>query len=75
MSAAKWEKRYHKQVEANNLLSEKLRKTRIMGRDLINTLQQSYKDKVKEVQELRHTVLTLEEIILKDARDAEITTK
>lgn len=60
MSSAKWEKRYDKQVQANNLLSDKLRETRKRGQKMIDTLKQAYSLKVTEVINLKHRVQTLE---------------
>ena len=66
MSAAKWEKRFNKQVEANNLLSDKLRKTRKVGQDMIGTLQQAYSEKVTECINLQMQVQTLENALVQE---------
>ncbi len=38
----KWEERFHKQVEANNLLSDKLRDLRTRASKIIAGMQQAY---------------------------------
>lgn len=60
MSAAKWEDRYRKQLTANNLLSDKLRRTREVGQKMIDTLKMAYAEKVAEVGELNKKVALLE---------------
>ena len=69
MSAAKWEKRYDKQVQANNLLSDKLRETRKRGQQMIDTLKQAYSLKVTDVINLKYKVQTLEAALLAEKVD------
>lgn len=71
MSAAKWENRFHKQVEANNLLSDKLRETRKVGQEMIDTLKQAFLEKAAEVKDLKYSLQVLEEAMLKEAVDNE----
>lgn len=62
MTAGKWEERYKKQIDANNLLSDKLRATRKRGQEMISTLQHAYQEKVSEVLTLKLKVQSLEDI-------------
>lgn len=48
MTAAKWEDRHAKQVQANNLLSDKLRETRKVGQQMIDNLKMAYSEKTTE---------------------------
>ncbi len=60
MTAEKWEERYNKQVQANNLLSDRLRQTRLRGQDMINTLKRAYQEKVSEVMTLKLKIQNME---------------
>lgn len=71
MSAAKWENRFHKQVEVNNLLSDKLRETRKVGQEMIDALKQAYLEKATEVKDLKYSMQILEEAILKESENSE----
>lgn len=61
MTAGKWEERYKKQVDSNNLLSDKLRATRRRGQQMISTLQIAYQEKITEVLTLKLRVQNLED--------------
>ena len=61
MTSGKWEERYKKQVDSNNLLSDKLRATRKRGQEMITTLQHAYQEKVSEVLTLELRIQTLED--------------
>ena len=63
MTAGKWEERYKKQVDSNNLLSDKLRATRVRGQKMITTLQHAYQEKVSEVLTLKLRIQTLETML------------
>lgn len=71
MKAGKWEDRYHKQVEANNLLSGKLREARKRFQDTYDALRESYLRKLHEIKELKFSLQILEEAILKEAEKDE----
>ena len=71
MSAAKWENRFHKQVEVNNLLSDKLRETRKVRQEMIDALKQAYLEKATEVKDLKYSMQILEEAILKESENSE----
>ena len=71
MSAAKWENSFHKQVEVNNLLSDKLRETRKVGQEMIDALKQAYLEKATEVKDLKYSMQILEEAILKESENSE----
>lgn len=60
MTAGKWEERYSKQVQANNLLSDRLRQTRLRGQDMINILKRAYQEKVSEVMTLKLKIQNME---------------
>ena len=47
--AGKWEDRFRKQVEANNLLSDKLRKTRVAATKVITDMQKAYQLQLTEL--------------------------
>lgn len=66
MTAAKWENRFHKQVEVNNLMSDKLRKTREVGQNMIDALRQAYIGKVDEIKDLKYQIQTMEAALLKE---------
>lgn len=71
MSAAKWESRFHKQVEANNLLSDKLRDMRKLGQQIIASLQEGYVEREEEIKSLKFTIQILEEAVLKESKKRE----
>lgn len=71
MSAAKWENRFHKQVEANNLLSDKLRNTREVGQRMIDALREAFAKALEEIKDLKFTIQIMEEAILKESKKRE----
>lgn len=58
--AGKWEDRFHKQVEANNLLSDKLRELRVRASRAIKGLQQAYSEQTTELVKAQVRVAELE---------------
>ncbi len=56
----KWEDRFHKQVEANNLLSEKLRNLRTKASEMIAGLQTAYSLQTTELIKAQARVFELE---------------
>ncbi len=63
MTADKWENRYRKQVQANNHLSDKLRKTRKVGQDMIDTLRGAYSEKTTECINAQMRIRVLEQML------------
>lgn len=58
--AGKWEERFHKQVEANNLLSDKLRELRIRASRAVKGLQEAYSAQTTELVKAQVRVAELE---------------
>ena len=58
--AGKWEDRLHKQVEANNLLSDKLRRTRAAATKVIKDMQKAYSLQTTELIRAQARILELE---------------
>ena len=56
----KWEERFHKQVEANNLLSVKLRNLRTRASEMIARLQTAYSLQTTELLKAQVRVAELE---------------
>lgn len=56
----KWEERFHKQVEANNLLSDKLRELRTRASKAVAQLQQAYSLQTTELVKAQVRVAELE---------------
>jgi len=59
----KWESRFHKQVDANNLLSDKLRDLRTRASKIIAKLQTAYSLQTTELIKAQVRVAELEQII------------
>lgn len=60
MTASKWRKRYELQIEANNLLSDRLRKTREWSRNAMNFARQHMAAAQAEIIKLQARVVKLE---------------
>ncbi len=56
----KWEERFHKQVEANNLLSDKLRELRTRASKYVAALQEAYSKQTTELVKAQVRVAELE---------------
>ncbi len=56
----KWESRFHKQVEANNLLSDKLRNLRTKASEMIARLQTAYSLQMTELIKAQVRIAELE---------------
>ncbi len=69
MSAAKWENRFHKQVEANNMLSDRLRETRSIGQHMIDELKEAYLSSQAEIKDLKYSIQLLETALIKEVPD------
>ncbi len=60
MTAGKWRKRYELQIEANNLLSDRLRKTREWSRNAMNFARKHLAQAQVEIIRLQARVTKLE---------------
>ncbi len=60
MTAGKWRKRYEQQIEANNLLSDRLRKTREWNRNAMNFARKHMAQAQVEIIKLQARVTQLE---------------
>jgi len=58
--AGKWEDRFHKQVEANNLLSDKLRELRTRASQVVRSMQEAYSKQTTELVKAQVRVAELE---------------
>ncbi len=56
----RWKEKFHKQVEANNLLSDKLRELRTRASQVVKNLQQAYSDQTTELVKAQVRVAELE---------------
>lgn len=64
--AGKWESRYHKQIDTNNLLSERLRKLRTQAKKVVGELQGAYSLKVTELIKAEARIMELEKMLGED---------
>jgi len=55
----RWKEKFHKQVEANNLLSDKLRRTRMAAKKVIIDMQQAYQLQLTKLITTQAEVVTL----------------
>ena len=56
----KWEERFHRQVEANNLLSDKLRELRTRASRVVKGMQEAYSKQTTELVKAQVRVAELE---------------
>ena len=61
--AGKWENRFRKQVEANNLLSDKLRNLRTKASEMIAKLQTAYSLQTTELIKTQVRIAELEQML------------
>jgi len=65
-TSARWEEKFHEQVNANNLLSDKLRKYRKSVVEMIHTMQDAHVEQVNEIKDLKHAIQLMEAALLKE---------